>query len=162
MLFMLICSILLTPSTPEDLLYELCANSSGIEGGEFWSSHASTEVKSEFTDPASLANILEDMRGLTVETGTRTAFDNRGDTFRIEFGESIWNWIDSDGNLNRKEGLSVVRFSRGNYTWLEIPVLESGSVSIGRKERLITGFLITFLVLISTFIFLIWAKRRYL
>ncbi|MCK4807797.1 MAG: hypothetical protein KAT09_09125 [Candidatus Aegiribacteria sp.] len=162
MLFMLICSILLTPSTPEDFLYELCDNSSGTEGVEFWSSHASMEVQSAFADPDSLAKILGGMQELTVNTGRRTAFEERGGTFRIEFGESMWTWIDSNGNLNRKEGLSIVISSRGNYTWLDIPVLTSGSISIGRKEKLITGIFITFLLLISTFILLIWAKRRYL
>ncbi|NOQ21026.1 MAG: hypothetical protein GQ565_00030 [Candidatus Aegiribacteria sp.] len=162
MLFMLICAILFTPSTPEDFLHELCKNSSGIEGAEFWSSHASMEVQSAFSDPDSLAIILGGMRELNVNTGTRTAFEECENTFRIEFGESIWTWIDSDGNLNRKKDLSVIICSQGNYTWSEIPVLASGSISIGRKEKLITGILITFLVLISTFILLIWAKRRYL
>ena len=162
MLFILICSILLTSSTPEDFLNELCENSSGMEGAEFWASHASMEVQSTFADPDSLANILWGIRELTVNTGMRTAFDERNNTFRIEFGESVWTWIDSDGNLNRKRGLSIVICSQGNYTWSEIPVLTSGSVSIGRKEKLITGIMITFLLGIATFIFLIWAKRRYL
>ncbi|MCD4702067.1 MAG: hypothetical protein K8S24_09455 [Candidatus Aegiribacteria sp.] len=162
MLFIIICSILLTPSTPEDFLYELCENSIGMEGTEFWSLHASNEVQSKFSDPDSLTIILGGMRNLTVDTGTRTAFEERGNSFRIEFGESIWTWIDSDGNLNRKEGLSVVICSMGNYTWSEIPVLSSGSIKMGRREELITGIFLTFLLLISTFILLIWAKRRYL
>ncbi len=162
MIFMLICTILLTPSTPEDFLYELCENSSGMEGADFWSSHASVEVQSALADPDSLAKILGGIRELTVNAGRRTAFAESGDTFRIEFGESRWTWTDSDGSLNRKEGLSVVISSRGNYTWSDIPVLAAGSISIGRKEKLITGVLITFLVLISAFILLIWAKRRYL
>lgn len=159
---MLICAILLDPSTPEDFLYELCENSSGMEGAEFWSSHASMEVQSALADPDSLVTILGGMRELTVNTGTRTAFDESENMFRIEFGESIWTWIDSDDNLHRKKGLSVVICSRGDYTWSDIPVLSTRSISIGRKEKLITGILITFLVLISTFILLVWARRRYL
>ncbi len=163
MLFVLICSIILTPSTPEEFLYELCENSNGIEGAEFWSSHASIEVQSALADTDSLLKILVGMRELTVNTGTRTAFVEGDDSFRIEFGESMWTWIDSDDNLNRKEGLSVIIFSLGNYTWSEIPVLAStGSISIGRREKLITGVFLTFMVLITTFIILIWAKRRYL
>lgn len=162
MLSLMIFSILLTPSTPESFLHELCENSSGMEGADFWSSHASMEVQSALADPDSLVIILGRMQELTVNTGPRTAFEESDNAFRIEFGESIWTWIDSGGDLNRKEGLSVIICSQGNYTWSKIPVLELGSISIGRNERLISGILITFLLLISTFVFLIWAKRRYL
>lgn len=162
MIFLLICSILLTPSTPEGFLKELCDNSNGIEGAEFWSSHADAEVLSVFKYPDSLAIILGGMRELTVDTGTRTAFQDRGDSFRIEFGESRWNWIDSDGNLNRKDGLSIVICSSGRYTWLEIPVLTSGSISIGKKEKVIAGIFVTFLILTFAIILLIWAKKRYI
>ncbi len=162
MLSLMILSILLTPSTPEGFLDELCENSSGMEGAEFWSSHASIEVQSALADPDSLVIILGRMQELTVNTGPRTAFEESDNTFRIEFGESIWTWIGPQGDLNRKEGLSVIICAQGNYTWLKIPVLESGSISVGGKERLISGILITFFLLISTFVFLIWAKRRYL
>ena len=162
MLFVLICSILLTPSTPEGFLNELCENSSGMEGAEFWSSYASVEVQSALADPDSLAKLLGAMQELSVVTGTRTAFEASEDTFRIEFGESIWTWIDQGGNLHRKEGLSVIICSQGNYSWSAIPVLESGSISVGKKEKLISGIMITFLVLISTVVFLACVKRRYL
>ena len=162
MLFIVICAILLTPSTPEEFLHELCENSSGMEGAEFWSSHASIEVQSALADPDSLVILLGRMQELTVNTGRRTAFEESDDAFRIEFGESIWTWIDSYGNLNRKEGLSVIICSQGNYMWYKIPVLESGSISVGNRERLISGILVTFLMMISVFVFLTWAKRRYL
>ncbi len=144
MLSIMIYAILLTPSTPEDFLHELCVNSSGIEGAEYWSSHASLEVQSAFADPDSLLIILGRMQELTVNTGARTAFEETENAFRIEFGESIWTWIDYGGDLNRKEGLSVIVCSQGNYTWSEIPVLESGSISVGNREKLISGIMITF------------------
>jgi len=162
MLFILICAILMTPSTPEEFLHELCENSSGMAGAEFWSTHASMEVQSALADPDSLVIILGGMQELTVRTGTRTAFEESDNAFRIEFGESIWTWIDSYDNLNRKKGLSVIICSQGNYKWLIIPVLESGSVRVGNREKLITGILVTFLMMISVFVFLTWAKRRYL
>ena len=162
MLSIMICAILLNPSTPEDFLHELCENSSGMEGAEFWSSYASTEVQSVLTDPDSLVMILSGMQDLTVSTGTRTAFEERENAFRIEFGESNWTWIDSNSSLHRITGLTVVVCSLGNYTWSKIPILSSRSVSVGRKERLISGIMITFLLMISTLILLIWARRRYL
>ncbi|MEN8209715.1 MAG: hypothetical protein ABFR50_10755 [Candidatus Fermentibacteria bacterium] len=162
MLSIMICTILMTPSTPEAFMHELCGNSCGMEGAEFWSSHASSEVHSALADPDSLSIILGKMQELTVDPGARTAFETYDSTFRIEFGESIWTWTDSNGGLNRIEGLTTVVCSRGIYSWSEIPALLTGSVNIGRKERLISGILITFLMLISAFVFLIWAKRRYL
>jgi len=162
MLFLLLCSIVLTPSTPEEFLAELCENSTGQEGAEFWSSCASPEVQSDRSSPDSLAQILEGMNDLSVITGSRTLFQDRGNDFIIEFGESKWTWTDSTGNLNTKQGLSVLICTNGRYTWSEIPVLTSRSVSFGQKEQMIAGILGTFLVLIFTFVILIWAKRRYL
>ncbi|RKZ09425.1 hypothetical protein DRQ25_06460 [Candidatus Fermentibacteria bacterium] len=162
MLSIMICTILLTPSTPEGFVQELCENSIGIEGAQFWSSYASTQVQSALSDPDSLVMILNEMQDLTVSTGIRTAFEDNENAFRIEFGESEWTWIDSNGSLHRITGLTVVVCSLGNYTWLEIPVLSSRSVSVGRKERLISGILITFMLMISTLVFLVWLKRRYL
>ena len=159
MLFLL-CSIFLTPSTPEDFLMELCENTSAIEGTEFWISHASSDVQPSLADPQFLRQILSGMQELSVNTGIRTAFHDRGNTFIIEFGESRWTWHDSNGNLHRKDGLSIVVCSRGNYMLSEIPVLTSGSISIGKKEKLISGIMITFLILIFAFIFIIWAKRK--
>ena len=160
MIFMLICSILLTASTPEQFLMELCENSTGTEGAEFWYSRADSEVQSTLNDPDSLAQLLHGMLELSVTPGSRTAFQDRGGRFIIEFGESRWTWHDSNGNLHRKDGLSIVVCSRGNYMWSEIPVLTSGSISIGKKEKLISGIMITFLILIFAFIFIIWAKRK--
>jgi hypothetical protein len=99
MIFMLICSILLTASTPEDFLMELCENSSGIEGAEFWYFHADSEVQFTLNDPDSLAQILGRMQELSVNTGARTAFQDSGNSFKIEFGESRSDLLIS-GNLN--------------------------------------------------------------
>ena len=162
MLSIMICAILLTPSTPEGFIHELCENSSGMEGAEFWSTHASMEVQSAHADPDSLVRILDRMQELTVNTGTRTAFEESENEFRIEFGESEWTWIDSNGSLHRIKGLTVVVCSQGNYTWSEIPILALRSVSVSIRERLISGVLITLLVLISTLVYITWAKRRYL
>lgn len=160
--FLLICSILLTVSTPEDFLMELCDNSTGMEGAEFWASHASSEVQPTLGDPDSLAQLLYGMLELSVNTGERTAFQDRGSTFKIEFGESRWTWLDSGGNFHRKDGLSIVVCSQGNYTWSEIPVLTSGSISISKNEKIISGIMITFLILVFALILLIWVKRKYL
>jgi len=162
MLSIMICTILLIPSTPEGFIQELCENSSGIEGAQFWSSYASTQVQSALTDPDSLLMILSGMQDLTVNIGIRTAFEESENAFRIEFGESKWTWIDSNGSLHRITGLTVVVCSLGNYTWSKIPILSSRSISVGRKERLISGILITFMLMISTLVFLVWLKRRYL
>ncbi len=141
---------------------ELCENSSGIEGAEYWSSHASPDVRSSLPDTDSLAAFLDHRRELSVIAGPRTAFHDRGNTFRIEFGESEWNWTDSTNNLNRKQGLSVVICTSGSYTWSEIPVFNSGSICIGTKEQLVAGIIITILVVSFALVLLIWAKRRYL
>ena len=162
MLFLFICSLLLTASTPEDFLMELCDNSTGIEGAEFWYSRADSEVQSALNDPDSLAQLLYGMQELSVNTGARTAFQDKSGTFKIEFGESRWTWHDSSGNLHRKDGLSIVVCSQGNYMWSEIPVLTSGSIIIGKKEKLISGIMITSLILTFAFILIIWAKRKYL
>jgi len=162
MLFLMIFSIILTPSSPEDLLNELCENSRGMNGAEFWSAHASDEVQSSQSDPDSLLQILDGMHDLTVAAGDRTSFEDRGNSFRIEFGNSVWTWFDENGRLNRTEGMAIVLCNTGTYSWMEIPVLTSGSISIGPKERIVSGIMVTILVLIFASILLVWAKRRFL
>jgi len=162
MLFLLITSILMTASTPEEFLVELCDNREGPEGAEFWASHASSSVRFAYSDPDSLAIILHEMIDLEVTAGTRTAFESNGDTFRIEFGESRWIWTDRDGNQHMKEGLTVVTCAGGIYSWSEIPVLSRGSISVGKRETLLTGMIMTFMIIIFTVVLLMWAKRRYL
>jgi hypothetical protein len=162
MLFLLITSILMAASTPEEFLIELCDNSEGLTGAEFWASHTSAGVRSSYSDPDSIANILSGMNNLSVSPGTRTSFESSGDTFRIEFGESVWTWTDTDGNQHMKEGLAVVTCEGGIYSWSQIPALVEGSINVGRKERLITGIIMTFMLLTFAVIFLMWAKRRYL
>ncbi len=161
-LFLLIFSIILTPATPEDFLNELCVNSRGTEGAGYWASHASSEVQNALHNPDSLAAFLGGMRELSVNPGARTDFEDRGNTFLIEFGESRWTWKDSDGNYHRIDGPSIVICSQGSYAWSKLPVFSSGHVSIGRKEKLVSGIMITFLILTFALILLIWANRRYL
>lgn len=155
-------AFLLSVSTPEEFLQELCEHRTGTEGAIFWSTHASSEVPEKHTNPDSLLLLLADKDDLSVNPGSRTSFLNFDETFRIEFGESYWTWIDQEGSRHRTEGLTVIECTRGNYTWVQIPVLSSGSVSAGRKQKLVSGVIITILILVFTAIFVGWAKRRYL
>lgn len=162
MYLLLACSLILTPSTPEEFLLELCENSSGREGAEYWSAHASDEVQRRLADPDSLQVILDDRQELSVDPGSRTAFVQEGDFFRVEFGQSSWTWRDLSGNTNRREGLTVVLVSRGNYSWSSVPVLEQTSLRIGNRERLMSGLILTFLLLVAAVVLVAWARRRYL
>lgn len=162
MFVLMICALILTPSTPEEFLDELCINSSGPEGAEYWAGHAYEEVQYRLSHSDSLRFRLDRMRELSVDPGPRTAFIEEGDHFRIEFGQSEWTWYDPDGNVNRKEGLTVVMVTDGDYSWFEIPVLEEGSLRIGNRERLMSGMLLTFLLLVTSVVLVAWAKRRYL
>jgi hypothetical protein len=162
MYMLLACSILLSPSTPEEFLDELCLYSAGEAGAQYWSEHASEEVQRRLADPDSLLILLRNKNQLTVDPGPRTAFEEQGESFRVEFGESSWNWTDMDGNANRKEGLSVVMVTDGRYTWSLIPILEEGSLVIGNRERLISGMMLTFVFLVVAVVLVAWARRRYL
>ncbi|MCD4847882.1 MAG: hypothetical protein K8R76_06800 [Candidatus Aegiribacteria sp.] len=153
---------LLSASTPEEFLHELCDNQMGTDGAIFWSTHASAEVPDRYANPDSLLLFLADKEELSVNPGSRTNFLSIGETFRIEFGKSYWTWIDQEGSRHRTEGLAVIECTRGNYTWVQIPVLSSRSVSAGKKQKLISGILITILILVFTAISVGWAKRRYL
>ncbi|OPL19051.1 MAG: hypothetical protein AVO35_12645 [Candidatus Aegiribacteria sp. MLS_C] len=162
MYLFLACSLILTPSTPEEFLLELCENSSGRDGAEYWSEHASDEVQRRLADPDSLQVILDDRHELSVDPGPRTAFVQEGDNFRIEFGRSSWTWRDLSGETNRKEGVTVVLVISGEYSWSSLPVLEQTSLRIGNRERLMSGLILTFLLLTAAVVLVAWAKRRYL
>ncbi len=160
--FLLVCSILLAPSTPEEFLSELCSNSTGMAGAEFWAVSASIEVQQRLADPDSLYRLLLNKDRLAVDPGPRTAFIDQGETFRVEFGESSWTWTDLNGSVSRKEGLSVVMVTDGEYSWSLIPVLEEGSQNIGNRERLISGIILTFMVMVLAGVLVAWARRRYI
>ena len=162
MLISLFIVFLLSASTPEEFLQELCEHRIGTDGAIFWSTHASAEVPDTYANPDSLLLLLADKEGLSVNPGSRTNFLNIDESFRIEFRESCWTWADQEGALHRTEGLAVIECTQGNYTWVQIPVLSSRSVSAGREQKLISGVLITILILIFTAISVGWAKRRYL
>lgn len=153
---------LLSASTPEEFLQELCENRIGTDGAIFWSTHSSTEVPDSYSNPDSLLLLLADKEGLSVDPGARTSFLSNDETFRIEFGESYWTWADQEGTRHRTKGLAIIECIRGNYSWVKIPILTSPSVSAGRKEKLVSGLLITILILVFMAIFISWAKRRYL
>lgn len=162
MYLLLVCSLLLAPATPEEFLLELCENSSGTEGAEYWASHASSSVPLRLADPDTLHAILMNRQQLSAEPGPRTAFTQQDGSFRVEFGESRWSWTDRNGNQSRKDGLTVVLVTDGNYSWSAIPALEEGSFMMGDKERLISGIMLTFLLMILTAVLIAWARRRYL
>ena len=162
MLFLLTLSVMMTVSTPEEFLTELCDSSSGPEGIEYWVDHASASVNPLVANPDSLSIILGTMQELNVIPGDRTLFESDGDTFRIEFGGSKWTWTDRHGNQYMREGLTVVLCTGGIYSWSKIPALDEVSASVGKREKLITGVILTFILIIFAFIILMWAKRRYL
>lgn len=153
---------LLSASTPEEFLHELCEHRIGTDGAIFWSTHASAEVPDRYANPDSLLLLLADKEGLSVNPGSRTSFLSIDETFRIEFGKSYWTWTDQEGSSYRTEGLAVIECIRGNYTWVQIPALSSISVSAGRQQKLISGLSITILILVFTAFSVGWAKRRYL
>lgn len=152
---------LLSASTPEGFLQELCDNHYGTDGAIFWATHASSEVKEELADSDSLMLLLGNINELSVTPGMRTDFENTGDAFRIEYAESFWTWTDSAGSLHRVDGLTSVECRYGDYTWIQIPVLSSESTSISKNEKMIFGFLLSILLALFAIISLGWAKRRY-
>lgn len=154
--------ILISASSPEEFLQELCDNSSGPQGAEFWADHASESVQYGLSDADSLLQLLSNKQRLSVIPGTRTAFETRETTFVIEYGRSSWTWVDGEGGIHRSEGLTVVECTDGDYGWREIPLLNSGSVRVGETEKLVSGFILTMLVLLFATILISWAKRRYL
>lgn len=162
MYLLLVCSLLLAPATPEEFLLELCENSSGTEGAEYWAAHASSSVPLRLADPDTLHAILMNRQQLSVDPGTRTAFTQQDGSFRVEFGQSRWSWTDRNGNTSRRDGLAVVGVTDGNYSWSAIPALEEGSFRMGDKERLISGIMLTFLLMVLAAVLIAWARRRYL
>lgn len=162
MYLLLVCSLLLAPATPEDFLLELCGNSSGTEGAEYWANHASSSVPLRLANTDTLHAILMNRQQLSVDPGPRTAFVQQNGSFRVEFGQSRWSWTDRNENQSRRDGLAVVLVTDGNYTWSAIPALDEGSFMMGDRERLISGIMLTFLLMILAAVLIAWARRRYL
>lgn len=158
---LLVLTILSYADSPEDFLYQLCDNRSGTEGALFWSDMASAAVDSLLSHPDTLAMRLSTMRDLSVEPGPRTLFETTENGYRVEFAESAWTWTGDDGRLHRVNGLTGIDWTAEGYRWYRIIFLVSGSVSIGRKERMVTGLLVTVLILVFGAILLGWAKRKY-
>lgn len=158
----LLCVLALTPSTPEEFLRELCINSRGTAGAEYWSEHASSEVTDLLSDPDTLLTLLENMEDLSVEPGPRTDFGKEGDVFRVEFGESRWTWRDSHGNTGHARGLTVVTVTEGKFKWVKLPALEHSAATIGIREKLISGVFLSFMLILSALLAVAWARRKYL
>jgi hypothetical protein len=157
----LLVSILLSPSNPEDFLNELCINSIGQEGAEYWSTHAHSAVPDAMASADSLFRFLQDRNQLAVDPGPRTAFVEEDNGFRVEFAQSEWTWTDESGNSAKKDGLSIVYVINGGYYWAELPLSDSGSLIMGTKESLISGIMLTFLLMIVAGVLVAWARRRF-
>jgi len=154
-------ALLLNPSTPEEFLDELCLRSNQRDW-EYWSSAAFDDVSPELSDLAFISEHLDERRDLTVDPGPRTDFQDLGSAgFRIEYEESVWTWVDGQGITNSKKGFSAVISNHGDYAWSDLAVLHEGSARMGHRERMVSGILLTFVIMIIGGILLFWAKRRY-
>jgi hypothetical protein len=157
----LMLSLILTPSTPEEFLVDLCNNSTGAAGAEYWADCASEEVFPTLAEPDSLIDLLRDKDQLTVDPGQRTSFSEENGVFRIEFGDSKWTWIDITGNAVSRKGSSVVLVINGEYYWSKLPVLETSSYRLDSRESLMSGIVLTFIVMVVAMVLILWARRRY-
>ena len=161
-LLLLLSLVLHYAEGPEEFLQNLCDNRSGTAGALFWADNRAPMEDGSPTEPDSLAPQLALLRDLSVEPGERTRFENTGDGYIIEYAESRWTWTGSDGRLRSTTGLTCISWHEGDYMWIKVPVLVSSTGSIGPREKLLSGFLFTTIIIVFAVIVMIWARRRYL
>ncbi len=150
------------PESPVEFLDHLCENRSGPEGAIYWSDMAASCVDTLLSDPDSLGAQLSSRMDLSVEPGIRTLFETTDDGYIVEYGESIWTWTAEDGRLHRINGVTGIEWTAIGYRWIRLPFLVSSiSVSVGRKERLVTAVLFTILILVFGAIAVAWVKRQF-
>lgn len=152
--------LMVSAEGPEQFLQDLCEHRYGAEGALFWAGSRSPGPGGEVADPDSLAILLEPLRDLSVEPGPRTRFEDTGEGYLIEYGESRWTWTTPDGRVRTTEGLTCLLWRDGGYFWTEVPVLADGAPSAGLRERLLAGLLFTGLILGFGVLAVIWARRR--
>jgi len=152
------------PESPVEFLDHLCENRSGFEGAIYWSDMAASSVDTLLSDPDSLEVQLSLKMDLSVEPGMRTLFETTDSGYIVEYGESVWTWTADDGRLHRLTGVTAIEWTAIGYRWTRLPFLASsgsGSVSVGRKERLVSAVLFTILILVFGAIALAWVKRGF-
>lgn len=147
---------------PEEFLQDLCDNRSGAAGALFWAESSTPGEDGSMVEPDSLAPQLALLRDLSVEPGERTRFENTGDGYIIEYAGSRWTWTGSDGRIRDITGLTGISWSEGDYRWIDVPVLVSSTGGIGPREKLLSGFLFTMIIIVFGVIVVVWARRRYL
>ena len=147
---------------PEEFLQDLCDNRSGAAGALFWAENHLPGENGSPAQPDSLAPQLVLLRDLSVEPGERTRFENTGDGYVIEYAGSRWTWTGPDGRIRSTTGLTAVSWRGGDYRWIDLPVLFSSSGGIGPRDKLLSGFLFTTIIIVFGVIVVIWARRRYL
>ena len=161
-ILLLLALILHYAEGPEEFLQDLCDNRSGAAGALFWAENRTPGEDGAPVEPDSLAPQLALLRDLSVEPGDRTLFENTGDGYIIEYAGSRWSWTGADGRIRSVTGLTVVSWREGDYRWIEVPMLVSSTGRIGPREKLLSGFLFTTIIMVFGVIVVIWARRRYL
>jgi len=110
----------------------------------------------------SIASFFSGARDLSVDPGNPVLLETDQATYsyRVSFPDALWSWTDPEGRVHRARGSTVVVSSRALFRWVSLPPLQ-GSVSVGPKDRILAGLMMTVLTLLLGAFALWWAKRRW-
>lgn len=132
--------------TPEDFLARLADSCSGYDGARFWLNRLSPHSDRGTPTLEDLLELLSDKADLSVAPGRASLVDvdSAGASYRVEFRESEWSWIDSTGRIVRSRGVTVVDFVGGRFYWADVPL---SPAELSASDRLQIGFLFTVVLL---------------
>jgi hypothetical protein len=155
-------ALFVLPTSPEEFLQVLCDTAGKPGGAVYWSRSAEQGVDPILSSADSIEAFFSDAADLSVFPGTplRPEIDYESNSYTVSFPEASWSWTDGTGRIHRATGKTVVTFSDGLFHWVQLSPLE-GSVSVGSREQMVAGVMMTLLTLMIGVFVLWWVKRRW-
>jgi hypothetical protein len=139
--------------TPSEFLSELVSLEPSGWVDHLW-------IEERVLNPDTVLAIITPMRQISVEPGRMTLEDIDGG-YRALFPNSRWSWRMSGGRVGSASGLTVVVWRPGGYRLAHAPLFTGEVTTIGPRESLCMGAVITGAI-ITVMLFAVWyAKRRY-
>jgi hypothetical protein len=160
---LLAAAVLVAPTSPEAFLQVLCDTAGKAGGDLYWSRTAAAEVSPALSSRDSIGSFFSGASDLSVDPGNPVLLESDQATYsyRVSFPEAAWSWTGPDGRVHRARGSTVVISSGALFQWVSLPPLQGSSVSVGPKDRIVAGFMMTVLTLLLGAFALWWVKRRW-
>jgi hypothetical protein len=108
-----------------------------------------------------VTELLADKADLSVVPGRSSLVevDSVRHSYRVEFTESEWAWLDSTGRVLRSRGVAVIDFIEGRFYWSSLPLVP---IEFRASDRLKVGLLLTVVTLIVAGFIILLARRMLL